>query len=51
MSTSPDDIQNILEGTFSLLAIFGVVPAAIAAPIVLLGRGIAGIFERDKESE
>lgn len=50
MSASPDDIQNVIEGTFSLLALFGWVPAALAAPVVLIGRGIAGIFHKDKES-
>lgn len=50
MAASPDDIQNVIEGTFGLLAIFGWLPATIAAPIVLIGRGIAGIFNKDKES-
>ena len=51
MAASPDDIQNIIEGTGAILAFFSVLPAAIIAPIVMIGRGIAGIASNDDKDE
>ena len=41
--TNPDDVEAILTGTFTLLGLFGVPAAVVAAPIISIVRGIFGI--------
>jgi hypothetical protein len=48
MAADPQDIQNVIEGTASLLSVLGFLPSAIVIPLVLLGQGIAGLFRKKK---
>jgi ATP/ADP translocase len=48
-TANPDDVKNVVEGVVSVLALFGWLPGAIVAPLVLLGGGIAGLFTKGKK--
>lgn len=41
MAADPESVSKVVEGAVTLLAVFGLVPAAILAPVVLIGRGVA----------
>ncbi len=40
---NPDDVESVLSGVFSLLALFGLPVAAVVNPVVQIVRGVVGV--------
>lgn len=48
MAADPSAVKDVVEGLFGLFALLGVIPSTIVAPIVLIGGGVAALFDKKK---
>ena len=51
MQVNPDDVTNIIQGVFGLLALVGLPVAAVGAAVVNIATGIVGIRNSRKRAK